>query len=470
MGRMKRALILLGLTAGCSSSSPSDEPPVPPAPRGWLPGTVLAGSDGGPRGLLDLRGLIHAHTPYSHDACDGEPRDGADALNLPCLADFRRGLCDAAHDFVMLTDHTESFARSEFPDVLLYDAARGDELVERGGAPVASWARCESPVPEGPERFLVTAGNEAAMMAVGLDRHAAGTAEERSALYGQATPETVAAYHDAGGLVLAQHLEDWSPEQLVDIGFDGFEMYNLHANTITGAGAAFELVATMNQAPEELPHPDLTLAPILNEDPRYLERWGTVLARGHRMVTTIGTDCHQNTFPQLLPDGERVDSYRRTMVAMSNHLLVRPEVDGGWDDRHLQEALAAGRLYGVFEVYGYPEGFDARVDGTETTEMGGAVALADASRFEIVAPRLQDASPDRPSPRIEVRLLKAVEGGWELVARREGDLSHPVEEAGTFRAEVRITPRHLAPELGRFAELAERDAPWIYANAIQILP
>src|SRR5690606_41948886 len=112
--------------------------------------------------------------------------------------------------------------------------------------------------------------------------------------------------------------------------------------------------------PASLPASDLVLLPILNEDDLYLSRWGTVLSRDHRAVTTIGTDCHQNTFPQLLPDGERVDSYRRMMGWMSNHLLVKPEADGSWDDSHLEDALAAGRLYGVFEVFGYPTGFDFR--------------------------------------------------------------------------------------------------------------
>ena len=40
-----------------------------------------------------------------------------------------------------------------------------------------------------------------------------------------------------------------------------------------------------------------------------------------RAVTTVGTDCHRNTFPQLLPDGERIDSYRRMML-WTNDVLV----------------------------------------------------------------------------------------------------------------------------------------------------
>src|SRR5690242_19544131 len=65
-----------------------------PSPTGWRPGVVKPGiGDAGPRGFLDLRGIIHAHSVYSHDACDGAPRDpSTDAINQPCLDDFRRDL------------------------------------------------------------------------------------------------------------------------------------------------------------------------------------------------------------------------------------------------------------------------------------------------------------------------------------------------------------------------------------------
>ena len=122
------------------------------AVTGAPPPRVVVVQAEGPRGLVDVRGAIHAHSVYSHDACDGLPRDEAtDAINEPCLDDLRRGLCDARHEFVMLTDHGESFARTEFPDVLLHRA--GDTLVERSGAPTANWIAC----PDG-ARVLVLAG------------------------------------------------------------------------------------------------------------------------------------------------------------------------------------------------------------------------------------------------------------------------------------------------------------------------
>jgi hypothetical protein len=325
--------------------------PEPQAKLGepWQPGVVHRSTEGtNARGLLDLRGLIHAHSVYSHDACDDEPRDANDAIKQDCFADFRRGLCQTAHDFVFLTDHTESFARTEFPEVLLYRPDQGDQLVERGGAPVASWLAC----PDAPPA-LVLAGNEGALMPVGLERHVAPEIAQRKAIYGGTSAQQMEAMSAAGAVVLAQHTEDWTPEQLATLPFGGFEMYNLHANTITGAGGLVGLLGKL-KSPELLPHPDLTLLPIINEDARYLERWGSVLATGARRLTTIGTDCHQNTLAKPLPDGERMDSYRRMMLWMSIHLLVRPSADGGWADVELKAALSARGCTGSSSCWGTP--------------------------------------------------------------------------------------------------------------------
>ena len=422
-----------------------------------------------------MRGLIHAHSVYSHDACDGEPWDEqTDAINEPCFEDFRRDMCLAAHDFIMLTDHDERFSRTEFPDVLLYRSERGDELVERNGEPVASWAACDpTDSPEGAyDDLLVLAGTESDTMPVGLEGHVAATEEARNAIYNDASSESVATLQAHGAVVLAQHTEDWTPEQLRDLGFDGFEMYNLHANTITGAGGVFELLSPTWE-PEQLPHPDLVLMNIVNEDARYLDTWADVLADGNKRVTTMGTDCHQNTITTLMQDGERVDSYRRMMIWLSNHLLISPEADGSWDDRHLKEALRNGRLFGVFEVFGYPTGFDfvAFEDG-QVREMGSEVSLQSDVMLEAKQPEVRDLDPDfaDEQPTIKLRLLRAQPGGWEQLDEVDGDLSYTVTEPGAYRVEARIQPEHLRRSLNDFDHLADAEYVWIYSNPVYVVP
>ena len=109
--------------------------------------------------------------------------------------DFRRGLCQARHDFVMLTDHPESFSATPFEEALLYRAERGDELVERAGQPAASWASC----PDG-SRALIMAGFEGGTMSVGLEHHATEEEATRDALYRDVSAESIQAVQATGAL------------------------------------------------------------------------------------------------------------------------------------------------------------------------------------------------------------------------------------------------------------------------------
>jgi hypothetical protein len=432
---------------------------------GWAPGVVLASAHQGPRGLVDLRGIIHAHSVYSHDACDNAPRDPkTGALDSTCFDDFRRGLCQARHDFVMLTDHAAHHVEYEYPDVLLYRAELGDALIDRAG-PVANRAGCSGSAAAGP---LIMSGSETGAMPIGLERHPGKTAAERNAAYKATTAEGIALLKQAGAVVLAQHTEQWSPQQLVSLGFDGFEMYNLHANAILGAGGVLA-VAKAAADPEAMPASDLALLPIINEDPAYLTRWGTVLAMGARRVTTAGTDCHRNSFKTLLPDGERIDSYRRMMQWFSNHLLVRAS-ETAWNDRDLKDAMRAGRLYAAFEVMGYPEAFDYRgEEGAKVREMGETLSIAAGGELVVSRPRVRDLASDVSLPAIRSVLLRAKDGGWDVVADGEGDeLRFKPSKPGAYRAEVRMRPRHLRASLKSFADLADKDFVWIYANAIYV--
>jgi hypothetical protein len=457
------SLASAGATFACSDGDASALAPIVTDPT-WRPGTVFASAKTPTRSLIDVRGLIHAHSVYSHDACDDAPRDPVTgAIDQTCFDDLRRGLCQARHDFVFLTDHDESFADTEFPDVLLHRADRGDRLVERGGASVANWTACADG-----SAALILAGCEAGTMPVGLERHAGADAAARSAVYASATPENVAALKNLGAVSLVAHTEDWTPDELIALGVDGFEMYNLHANLELNIVAGADLLGRL-ATPERLPHPDLILLPIISEDPRYLDTWSAVLARGTRAVTTVGTDCHRNTFKQELPDGERIDSYRRMMIWFTNHLLVRPRADGSWDDLELKQALAAGRLYGAFEVFGYPLGFDFSArEGGSTREMGEHVSIAAGAKLFVARPALRGLDPALDPPELKVRLLHAGATGWEVVAESGGDLEFEPAAPGAYRAEVRIVPRHLRGDLASYAALADAEFVWIYANPIYV--
>jgi hypothetical protein len=314
------------------------------------------------------------------------------------------------------------------------------------------------------------AGAEAGVMPVGLERHVSADEAERDGVYGEETPEAIERLKANGAVALIAHTEDWTPEQLIELPLDGFEMYNLHANTLLSAGNALELLVRLDRKDPGLPHPDLVLLNLISEDQRYLSTWGTVLARGAKRVTTMGTDCHRNSFPMLAQDGERIDSYRRMMLWFSNHLWVRPDAGGSFGDLELKEALRSGRLYGAFEVLGYPLGFDWYAEsGGAVVEMGGEVDLSDRPVLVVKIPALEALDPKAEAPRLRARVLRAIEGGFEEVAAGTEALRVEVDRPGAYRAEIRMEPRHLRGQMGDYAAMfAERELPWIYGNAIYV--
>lgn len=455
------SLAALATMASCSST---DDSPTPPEAGGWGPGKAYASPEGvDARGFLDLRGIIHAHSIYSHDACDGEPFDADGNPNQTCFDDLRRGICQVKHDFVMLTDHGSMFSDYEYPDVLLYRDDLGDELVMRNGEPAANRAGC----PDGTSAMIM-AGTETGTMPVGLERHVSADLAERDAVYGDVSPEAIGQFKAAGAVSLVAHTEDWTVEQLTTLPLDGFEMFNLHANMYLAIGEAMGLLAKQN-TPELLPHPDLAVLPLIREDSVYLDLWDKVLASGAHRVTTMATDAHRNTFKQLLPDGERTDSFRRMMLAFSNHLLVKPDANGAWDDTNLKEALRAERLYGVFEYLGYAEGFDYHAEqGAEVREMGQDASIASHAELRVARPHVRDLDPSVTPPEIRVRLLRATGSGWEEAAAASGDVAFQPTVPGAYRAEVRIIPHHLEGYLSSYADLAANEFVWVYSNAIYV--
>jgi hypothetical protein len=416
------------------------------------------------RGFVDARGLIHEHSVYSHDACDDAPRDAAGNIDQTCFQDFHDGMCKSGHDFVMLTDHGTYFDETEYPESLLYRADRGDVLIEHEGVATANRVPCD-----GREPYVLLAGAEAGTMPVGLEGHV-GDPTLRSAVYGGRTPEAIQTLRDSGAVALLAHPEEFTPDELMQIPVDGFEMYNLHANLFLDLGQAIALAPLLSD-PDRLMHPDLVIMALASEDPAYLERWGTVLARGQKRVTTMGTDAHRNALNVAMPDGERVDSYRRVNAWFSNHLLVQPKEDGSWDDRDLKDALRAGRLYGVFEFLGYAADFSyAARAGGRTFEMGSEVPLSSGVELEVVLPRVRLLDPGVEEPDLVARVLRAVEGGWEVVEEGSSNVVVNVVDDGAYRAEIRMRPRHLKPYLNDFVDLAEQDFVWIYSNPIYVTP
>jgi hypothetical protein len=466
---MAKGWLVLGLSilAACGGGDAGDDdaPYVPP----WQPGLPASIEMGARRGLTPQRGIIHLHSPYSHDACDGEPRPGG-VPDEECLSHLRAALCTTRMDYAALTDHDDTMADEAFET--LFNMRGGDEPVMNGqGAQIASRLACADA-----HRVLVMVGGENDLMPIMLDRHVtAADVTERHAIYNGDDPATAQAFRDAGGLVWMPHAESRTVDHIRTIAPDGMEVYQLHANIdpdirmdhlglpgYTAIAAVAEFADTAPTAPE----PDLAVISFLSPNQPALDRWDQLLGEGLRIVGSGGTDAHENSLPIMLRDGERGDSYRRMLRWFSNVVLT----DTPGEAAAIERDLAAGQAFLAFEIFGTPVGFDAHATGGATAELGGEVLATAGATLEVTLPTVYQLDPRVPAPTITGRVWRLSPAGKAMVADGPGPtLSAPLDQPGAYRVEVSITPLHLGANLGHLGtELAEQTYVWIYASPIYV--
>ncbi len=458
--RLGIALLACAAACGDGDGPPPTDAPSLPAWSGGLPASSVMGEW---RGLVGARGIIHLHSPYSHDACDGDPRPGG-VVDEACLADLRAALCATRMDYAALTDHDDSMADEPFDDLFV---RRGDDVQING----ASRMTC----PDG-HRTLITVGSENPLMPIMLDAHVPGTPAERHATYDGDDAATVAALRAAGAKVWIPHTEGRTREELMALDPDGIEIYQLHANIdpdirrdhlgLDSAGAINAVLDFADTTPGG-PEPDLAILSFLLPNGPSLDRWDELLGAGRKVSGSGGTDAHQNALPLTLRDGERGDSYRRMIRWFNNVALV---ADRG-DPAQIEAALDEGRMFVLFEVMGTPIGFDVRaVTPRAITELGGEVAIGDDASLHISVPTVYELPSVLPAPSIRAVVYHVDAGGRTEVASGPGPtLTVPLDQPGAYRVEIRITPRHHGPYLGNLGTAyADQEHPWIYANPIYV--
>lgn len=448
-------LACTGAPSGADTAPPADTAPTSVA---WAP-VRPALEHTSPGGRPWKRGIIHLHSHYSHDACDGEPMvDGVPRED--CLADLRRGLCATGMDFAFVTDHPSYFAWQPYADTLL--VRHEDEVVDG----VANRMSClDSTGTE--QRVLLMPGVEDELMPVGLRAQVSEDAEAADAVYNAADQATFDAERGAGALVLQAHTEGKALSTLQErraMGLTGVEMFNLHAMfdpDIREEDLGLESFGYLDGiAPfvsgETDAQPDLAFLAVYEEQGVSLSKWDA-LNRDSFTVGTAGTDAHENVMPALAPDGERFDSYRRMMSWFSNVLLPDDADGDGLDPDDYQAALAAGRLFVAFEALGTPGDWDVHYGALE---MGGEGPVGDA--LVVSCPTLADTSPrEGDAPEISVAVYKDGQL-WQ-----QGCGAWTVKEPGVYRAVVTIVPHHLAGFLDDQQDLV-RPYPWLYSNALRI--
>lgn len=432
-----------------------------PALPAWdksLPDSSVLGSW---RGLRPARGIVHLHSPYSHDACDNMPRDAQGIPNEPCLQDLREALCVDHIDFAALTDHDASMADEDFTTLF---SMRGSDVavLDGSGAQIASRMTCDDG-----HVVTITVGGENDLMPIMLHRHVPGDVQTRHDTYNAVDTTAEQAFRDAGGLVWIAHTEQHPIDQLRMLQPDGIEVYNLHANIdpkIRGPylnldpGAAITAAVQFADTNDGHPEPDLALLSFMEPNRPALDRWNQVLGDGRHVPATAGSDAHENALPIMLADGERGDSYRRVLRWFSNIVLVADPQDPA----QVEAALAKGRLFAVFELLGTPEGLDIHAGAGE---LGDTVPVG--TTLEVTVPHVRNLDKSLPAPTIVATVYRIDASGATTVAQGSDSLSVPMAGAGAYRVEITMVPHHLGPYLGDLGTAyAEQTVPWIYASPI----
>ena len=388
-----------------------------------------------------------------------------------CLPQVRTAMCTNREDWYMMTDHQSYMAyEDDWAKAMLYDEAAGDVLVERDSAPIANRVACA-----GGGSVMLMQGHEDSIMPIGMERHIAGTVEERNTFYSRRDAEASGIYRtELGALVLQNHTEGETPESLLAASLDGVEVFNTHAALlpgirqnqlhVSGSGAIEGLLPFFDfheDAWPTAPEPDLALLGFLEDFAVYNELWDGLLAQG-RMLGVLGTDVHQNVYTFILKDGDRGDSFRRMGRMYSNWVLIPA---GELTPDTLKGAMRQGRLAGVFECIGTPAGLDFHAEAGGTTyEMGDEVELAAAPTIVALAPTVLGLDPQQAEPEVALSLKC---NGVEVATGTER-IDYTPTAAGYCRLDVTIVPHHLEPFLGTVPEIAAKTFPWVKLNPIYI--
>ncbi len=469
------SLLALVLSIGCGPSAVTSDAGLDAARSdagcaAFWPRTLPPTSELGPRrGRSIARAIVHLHSPLSHDACAGNGWADGGLAAPECLAHLRASACALNLDAAMLTDHAPHVEEVSLEGALwLQD---GDERVrDTDGSVIAGRWICDDG-----HRVLVTMGSENTLMPIMLDRHPADPSDPDAlrAVYDEDGADAVTTFQAAGALVWQAHTEQRPLDDLRALGVDGLEIYNLHANvgpdireTYLGlepfgyVAALLDFTSTRYRMP-----PDLAVLAFLSENQPSLDKWDALLSEGVHVTGSGGCDAHENTLPMTLTDGERADSYRRMMLWVQNHLLVDDD-----SPESMQDALARGRSYVTFEVFGSPIGFDfVGESGGATFEMGEDAPAGTTLR--VTRPSLPAGFPSDPPPVIHARILRSTAEGAVEVASGDGDtLELVTTEPGAYRAEVLMVPEHARPALGVKADSLIREVVWVYSNPIFVEP
>jgi hypothetical protein len=248
----------------------------------------------------------------------------------------------------------------------------------------------------------------------------------------------------AGDLVFVAHPETFESWQTAR-GFDGMEVYNLHAN----AKQIHKLSLFFDGLWSYRSFPTLLWTRFYESPTENLRRFDELTAAGRRVVAIAGNDAHANIGVSLQDlTGKslfqiKLDPYERSFRVVRTHVLLTR--DQALDRTTLLAALAAGHSYVSFDVLTDATGFRfTATNGAETKMLGDEIALASGVRLKVSVP-------------VESRVV-VVKDGRKFDEKLTRENEWTVDERGVYRVECYL-PQLPAPLDAKL---------WIISNPIYV--
>ena len=197
---------------------------------------------------------------------------------------------------------------------------------------------------------------------------------------------------------------------------------------------------------------DLAFLRLYSEPVDEISLWDQLLAR-RRTTGFAGTEATAKT-ASIGSFYLRFPSYQTTFNLISNHVLLRSELTGDFDNdkRKIMTALARGQFYMALDVLGSTKGFTYYAqDGDRVEPIGSTVKWHKGLKLEIRLGR-------KPKVPFEMYLLR---DGQRVLSENSTSGEYSVSGPGVYRVVVRVIPTLPLPD-GR------RWIPWIYTNPIYV--
>jgi len=360
---------------------------------------VALQSDGGFR---DYKGVIHVHSSLG----------GHSTGTLQAIIDAAKtdGL-----DFVIMTEHPAKD----------FDTAAATLKGPHGGV---IFINGNEVVTANGDRLLLIPGDESAARA--------NTAS---------TQEVIAQQKSRGGLAIVAYPTEFRSWQAND--YDGVEVYNLFTN----ARRFNPLIGFFDGLWSYRSYPDLMFANFYERPSQNLQSWDSVITSSKRKLVAIaGNDAHANIGLSLNDSsgrqvlGIKLDPYERSFRTVHTHVLI--ESNQALTNETLTAAIAAGRCYLGFDLFGDSTGFlFTAQNNSESKMMGDEISLVDGVNLNVATPQA-------------ARIVLLRDG---IKVQEESGASHrefSVTEPGAYRVEVYL------PQLPKPVS----DQPWIISNPIYI--